>query len=66
MTPQTAKTTAASLVEANLFDIDAKYADVVPLAEALDYLASFTGSVDFAAKAQDDFDRWWPRTQRFG
>src|SRR6476619_3830423 len=41
--------------EANLFDIDAKYADVVPLAEALDYLASFTGSVDFAAKAQDDF-----------
>ena len=19
-----------------------------------------------AAKAQDDFDRWWPRTQRFG
>jgi len=39
---------------------------VVPLAEALDYLASFTGSVDFAAKAQDDFDRWWPRTQRFG
>jgi hypothetical protein len=21
-------------------------------------------SVDFAAKAQDDFDRWWPRAQR--
>jgi len=50
--------------EANLFDIDAKYGDVVELASALDYLRSFTGAVDLAAKAQDDFDRWWPRAQR--
>jgi maleamate amidohydrolase len=50
--------------EANLFDIDAKYGDVVELADALDYLRSFTGDVDFAAQAQQDFDRWWPRAQR--
>ena len=55
---------AAGPHEANLFDIDAKYADVVELADALDYLRSFAGSVDFAARAQDDFDRWWPRAQR--
>ena len=57
---------AAGPHEANLFDIDAKYADVVPLADALEYLRSFAGAVDFAAKAQDDFDRWWPRAQRAG
>jgi nicotinamidase-related amidase len=50
--------------EANLFDIDAKYGDVVELADALDYLRSFTGDVDFAARARQDFDRWWPRAQR--
>ena len=50
--------------EANLFDIDAKYGDVVELADALDYLRSFTGDADFAAQAQQDFDRWWPRAQR--
>ncbi len=55
---------AAGPHEANLFDIDAKYADVVALADALDYLRSFTASVDFAAKAQEDFARWWPRAQR--
>lgn len=55
---------AAGPHEANLFDIDAKYADVVPLAEALEYLGAFAASVEFAAKAQDDFDRWWPRAQR--
>ena len=55
---------AAGPHEANLFDIDAKYADVVPLAEALDYLAAFLPATDFAAKAQEDFDRWWPKAQR--
>jgi maleamate amidohydrolase len=50
--------------EANLFDIDAKYGDVVELADALDYLRSFAASVDFAGRAQEDFDRWWPRAQR--
>jgi maleamate amidohydrolase len=57
---------AAGPHEANLFDIDAKYADVVPLANVLDYLRPFAGTADFAAKAQDDFDRWWPRAQRVG
>lgn len=55
---------AAGPHEANLFDIDAKYGDVVELADALDYLRGFAASVDFAARAQDDFDRWWPRAQR--
>ena len=55
---------AAGPHEANLFDIDAKYGDVVDLADALDYLRSFSGTVDFAAKAESDFDRWWPRAQR--
>ena len=50
--------------EANLFDIDAKYGDVVELADVLDYLRSFSSSADFAAQAQDQFDRWWPRAQR--
>jgi maleamate amidohydrolase len=55
---------AAGPHEANLFDIDAKYGDVVEIADALDYLRSFAGGVEFAARAQDDFDRWWPRAQR--
>jgi maleamate amidohydrolase len=55
---------AAGPHEANLFDIDAKYADVVVLGDALDYLRSFIASSNLAAKAQEDFDRWWPRAQR--
>jgi nicotinamidase-related amidase len=55
---------AAGPHEANLFDIDAKYGDVVDLADALDYLRSFAGTADFAARAESDFDRWWPRAQR--
>jgi len=55
---------AAGPHEANLFDIDAKYADVVPLADVLEYLQSFGASADFAVKAQDDFERFWPRAQR--
>jgi maleamate amidohydrolase len=50
--------------EANLFDIDAKYADVVSLVEALDYLRSFLPATDFAARAKEDFDHWWSPTQR--
>jgi len=45
--------------EANLFDIDAKYADVVTLSETLGYLATFAAGAGFAAAARDDFDRWW-------
>jgi nicotinamidase-related amidase len=45
--------------EANLFDIDAKYADVVSLWDALDYLRALAGGEGFAAQAHDAFDRWW-------
>lgn len=55
---------AAGPHEANLFDIDAKYGNVVTLAEALDYLHAFAASADFAAKAQDDFDQWWRGARR--
>jgi len=48
--------------EANLFDIDAKYADVVSLGEALEYLRRFAAADDFAAAARDNFDRWWQRS----
>jgi maleamate amidohydrolase len=50
--------------QANLFDIDAKYGDVVDLSEALDYLKSFAGAAEFATKAQDDFDAWWQQAKR--
>lgn len=49
--------------EANLFDIEAKYGDVVSLDEAKEYLRSIVpageGEGDIAAKAGDDFQRWW-------
>ena len=47
--------------QAHLFDIDAKYGDVVPSADVTRYLASIAAGGDFAAKAQDDFQRWWNR-----
>jgi len=50
--------------EANLFDIDAKYADVVSLWDALDYLRSFAAGEGFAARAREDFDRWWRDERR--
>ena len=54
---------AAGPHEANLFDIDAKYGDVVPLKEALEYLGGFAAGAEFAARAQQDFDQWWLRAQ---
>jgi nicotinamidase-related amidase len=45
--------------EANLFDIDAKYADVVPLEEALGYLATFSRQDGLATRADDAFNAWW-------
>lgn len=45
--------------EANLFDIDAKYGDVVSLEEVLSYLRGITANGDAAARANDDFLRWW-------
>jgi nicotinamidase-related amidase len=45
--------------EANLFDIEAKYGDVVSSAEVLEYLRSVTSAGGFAAQARDQFQRWW-------
>ena len=45
--------------EANLLDIDAKYGDVVPGREVIDYLRSIVATGGFAASAEDDFGRWW-------
>ena len=45
--------------EANLFDIDAKYGDVVAIDEALEYLRSITTAGGHAAKVADDFRQWW-------
>jgi len=50
--------------EANLFDIDAKYADVVSLWDALDYLRTFAAGDGFAAQARHAFDRWWHDDRR--
>ncbi len=47
--------------EANLFDIEAKYGDVVSLREATDYIKSITSAGGYAQKVQDDFHRWWNR-----
>jgi maleamate amidohydrolase len=55
---------AAGPHEANLFDMDAKYADVVHLTDVLVYLRQFADKGDFAAKAEKDFERFWPRAQR--
>ena len=49
---------AAGPHDANLFDIDAKYADVVGLAEALDYL-SISSASGLSVHADKDFRRWW-------
>jgi maleamate amidohydrolase len=53
---------AAGPHEANLFDIDAKYADVVSLADALEYLRPFAAANEFAAAARDNFHHWWQRS----
>jgi len=47
--------------QANLFDIDAKYGDVVTSQEATSYLRSLTAAGDAGAKARDDFQSWWNR-----
>ena len=44
--------------EANLFDIDAKYGDVVDSGEVLAWLAGEGGRAD-PERAVDDFRRWW-------
>ena len=47
--------------EANLYDIDAKYGDVVALQEALDHLGALAGNDSLATRADEDFQRWWQR-----
>ena len=45
--------------EVNLFDIDAKYGDVVPSGDVLDYLRGLGGRGGLGAAADDAFQRWW-------
>ena len=47
--------------EVNLFDIDAKYGDVVSSGEVLDYLRGLGRSGGLGATADDEFQRWWNR-----
>ena len=48
--------------EVNLFDIDAKYGDVVSSGEVLEYLRGLGRSGGLGATADDEFQRWWSRT----
>lgn len=45
--------------DANLFDIEAKYGDVVSSHEVLTYLRSLEGTDGLAGQANVDFRRWW-------
>jgi nicotinamidase-related amidase len=45
--------------EANLFDIDAKYGDVVPHQNVIDYLHGLNAATGMAGQASDAFRSWW-------
>ena len=45
--------------EVNLFDIDAKYGDVVSSRDVLEYLRGLGGRGGLGATADDAFRRWW-------
>ena len=47
--------------EVNLFDIDAKYGDVVSSGEVLHYLRGLGERGGFGARADEAFLRWWNR-----
>ena len=47
--------------EVNLFDIDAKYGDVVPSGDVLHYLRGLGEAGGLGASADDAFLRWWRR-----
>ena len=49
--------------EVNLFDIDAKYGDVVSSGEVLEYLRGLGRSGGLGATADDEFQRWWNSAQ---
>ena len=48
--------------EVNLFDIDAKYGDVVPSREVLRFLRGLGESAGIGGSADESFLRWWNRT----
>ena len=52
--------------QANLFDIDAKYGDVISTGEALEYVASVAATGGLAAAADDAFRQWWNADGRAG
>jgi nicotinamidase-related amidase len=52
--------------EANLFDIEAKYGDVVPARAVLDHLEQDLHQGGLDAKARDDFQRWWAGARSSG
>jgi nicotinamidase-related amidase len=52
---------AAGPHEANLFDIDAKYGDVLYSGEVIDWLRNQRRAEGLAGQAAEDFDRWWRR-----
>ena len=47
--------------EVNLFDIDAKYGDVVSSWDVLEYLRGLGGRGGLGTTADDEFRRWWNR-----
>jgi probable F420-dependent oxidoreductase len=48
--------------EVNLFDIDAKYGDVVSSRDVHDYVRGLGERGGLGATADDEFQRWWNRT----
>ncbi len=52
--------------QANLFDIDAKYGDVISTSEALDYVASAAASGGFGSEADNAFRQWWNQASQAG
>ena len=48
--------------EVNLFDIDAKYGDVVSSRDVLEYLRGLGERGGLGTTADDEFRRWWNRT----
>ena len=49
--------------EVNLFDIDAKYGDVVSSRDVLDYLRGLGPSGGLGSTADGEFQRWWNSTR---
>ena len=45
--------------DANLFDIDAKYADVVSVDEVNSYIKSLAANQEVGAQVSEDFNKWW-------